>query len=39
MELKGKYVIIWIPDDAAKLFLGMTGQRPVSRIGGHWAGS
>jgi hypothetical protein len=31
MKLKGKNLVVWIHDEPAKLFLGLTGQRPVSR--------
>jgi hypothetical protein len=31
MDLNGQYLIVWIADAAAKLFLGLTAQRPVSR--------
>ncbi len=31
MDLQGKYLIVWIYDQAARLFLGLTGKRPKSR--------
>ncbi len=31
MDLKRKYLIVWITDGAARLFLGLTGRRPESR--------
>jgi hypothetical protein len=31
MNLKGKYLIVWIHEEAAKLFLGLTGERPECR--------